>query len=191
MQEKSERTIQFLERLDRLRLSNQWTSGEAAKAVGLSRTMLHYLRSGRNSVTDKVLYRLAEAEKMKPVQKNKAQLFVDSLLSSIREANIKITSEDQDRGYITVKLQYLRGEPPPGYPTEAKVTRPDHTMHAQLMAYALLEEYHKVLLECLPRSLGTKEFLNLLTPFCLEALEDGAMSMVFGLRWRQRVQPVP
>jgi hypothetical protein len=153
--------------------------------------MIHYLRSGRSSVTDKALYRLSEAEKAAGTevsQESKARALVEAMHSNLQEAKTEVTATDHDRGHVVAKLQYLRGEPPKGMPNEVKVARPEHKARAKLLADVMIGEYEQVLLACLPKEYANKQFLDRLTPFTLEALEDAAMSLVFGIQWKQRVR---
>jgi transcriptional regulator with XRE-family HTH domain len=192
LQAKDEQTLSFLNRLDKLRLSERWTWEQAAKSIGLSRTMLHYLRSGRSSVTDKTLYRLAEAEKAAGVETprgDKAKVLVEAMHSNLREVKKEVTASDHDRGYVLVKLQFLRGEPPKGLPAEIKVLRPQHAVRSRLLADVMRGDYESVLSTCLPKENANKEFLEKLTPFTLEALEEAAMSLVFGTQWKQHLPP--
>lgn len=150
--------------------------------------MLHYLRSGKNSVSDKVLYRLEQTEKSEGVQQatppSKTKAVIEALFE---QAKVSVTPEDQDRGWIIVRVDYLRGEPPKGFPSEIKVTRPPHKQRAQVVADTMIEDFDTVVLACLPKPFATTDFLALLTPFSTEALKDAAMSLIFGTRWRERL----
>jgi len=52
----------FIDRVETLRIFRQWTWEQTASAIGLSRSMIHLIKKGKNNVTDKVLYRLEQAE---------------------------------------------------------------------------------------------------------------------------------
>jgi transcriptional regulator with XRE-family HTH domain len=188
VKQKDTQTLSFLAKLDALRLLKGWTWEQTAKAVGLSRSMLHNLRTGRNKVSDKVLYRLEQTEKSEGLKgtsrPSKAKELIEALFE---QAKVSVTPEDQDRGYVMVKLEYLRGEPPKGFPCEIKVARPPHATRGQVVADAMAEDYDKVLMACLRKEYATDDFLGLLTPFTLAALKDAAMSLVFGIRWRERI----
>mgnify|MGYP002637695116 CR=1 FL=1 len=63
MQDKAHQNLTFLKRLEEFKLRYGLTWGEVAKSLGLSRTMLFYLNSGKHNVTAKVNYALDQAEK--------------------------------------------------------------------------------------------------------------------------------
>ena len=52
----------FIARAEQLREAKKWTWGQAADALGVSRTMVHFIKTGKNAVTDKVAYRLEKLE---------------------------------------------------------------------------------------------------------------------------------
>jgi transcriptional regulator with XRE-family HTH domain len=53
-------TQEFLQKLDQVRIENDWTWGYAAKQVGLSRTMLHFMRTGKHPVSKRALFKLSK-----------------------------------------------------------------------------------------------------------------------------------
>jgi transcriptional regulator with XRE-family HTH domain len=63
VQDKAHQNLTFLKRLEEFKLRYGLTWGEVAKSLGLSRTMLFYLNSGKHNVTAKVNYALDQAEK--------------------------------------------------------------------------------------------------------------------------------
>jgi transcriptional regulator with XRE-family HTH domain len=64
VQDKAHQNLTFLKRLEEFKLRYGLTWGEVAKSLGLSRTMLFYLNSGKHNVTAKVNYALDQAEKV-------------------------------------------------------------------------------------------------------------------------------
>ncbi len=61
MQEKSELKLIF-RRIEELRLKKGVTWDQIADELGVSKVMLHYIKTGQRKPSNKVLYRLEEAE---------------------------------------------------------------------------------------------------------------------------------
>jgi transcriptional regulator with XRE-family HTH domain len=49
-------------RIQRLRLKQGWTWERVSQELGVSKVMLHYVKTGKRALSGKVLYRLEEAE---------------------------------------------------------------------------------------------------------------------------------
>jgi transcriptional regulator with XRE-family HTH domain len=62
MQAKIERNLPFVSRLEKLRLIKGWTWDQVGEKLGLSRTMLHFIRTGKNPVSKKTEFKLLQAE---------------------------------------------------------------------------------------------------------------------------------
>ena len=58
----AEQHDEFMRRFDRLRLFKGWTIERAANELGMSRTMIHWIKKARYEVTQKNLAKLAKAE---------------------------------------------------------------------------------------------------------------------------------
>jgi len=54
--------VNTIQRLETFRLKKGWSWDQLGEALGLKRTMLHYVRSGERELSDKALYRLSQAE---------------------------------------------------------------------------------------------------------------------------------
>jgi hypothetical protein len=103
-----------------------------------------------------------------------------------------ITTRD-GQTYIEIPIEYARGEPPKGFPAKIRLARPGVKSAAKLIVELLADEdYEKVTLNCIqPPKLATQKFLNMLTPFSYQALNDTAMALVFGVHWRQKFAKPP
>jgi len=117
----TEQNQEFIRRFDRLRLFKSWTIAEAAKTLGLSRTMIHFLKKGRYEVTEKNWMKLQKAEVetgfTEPPEsgssiKEHASGIKTAVASAAEHAKILINPEDIDRGVVELPLIYRRGEPP-------------------------------------------------------------------------------
>ena len=187
---KSSDNQDFYARLEKLKLHQGWTWEDVGREVGLSKTLIHFIKSGKYKVTAKSWHLLEKAEAaagLSPSPKSKA--IIEAIRSGMEEAGVKVKASDVDRGQITVPLSYLRGKPTKGQRRDVLLTRPASKQIPRLVANILAEEsYQTVLLACLPPDLAHEAFLSKLTPFCLTALEEAALALVFGLEWRKKVE---
>ncbi len=176
-------------------MAKHWTWDELAENLGTSRTTLHYLRVGRHEPGGKLLRKLEATEQQAGVtpinspEPSTSRALIDALHASLASAQVTVRPEDHDRGFLSVPLHYLRGAPPKGQPNEIKLSRPPSSKRAQLLADVLRsEDYQVILLTCMPKEHANEEFLNALTPFCITALTDAAMTLVFGSDWKSRIK---
>ncbi len=191
---KSSKNLPIIERLEHLRRAKRWTWDELAEQLDVSRTTLHYLRKGRHEPTGRLLRSLEEAEEhaglvgaKSATQANNS--LIEALQTSLASAQVIVRPEDHDRGYVNAKLEYLRGTPPKGHPIEIKLSRPPSNKRAELLTTVLQsQDYNAVLLTCMPQDNRTEDFLNMLTPFCITAMTDAAMNLVFGSDWKSHVR---
>src|SRR5205814_84463 len=51
----------FVELVEKLALRNGWKIGRVVEEIGISRTMLHFIKTGKHGVTKKALSKLAKA----------------------------------------------------------------------------------------------------------------------------------
>jgi transcriptional regulator with XRE-family HTH domain len=58
---KSESKLIFA-RIQRLRLQNGWSWDQVSKELGVSKVMLHYVKTGQRSLSDKIIFRLEKVE---------------------------------------------------------------------------------------------------------------------------------
>jgi SOS-response transcriptional repressor LexA len=63
VQEKTEDNLVFLNRVEKLRFENDWTVKQVCGAIGISPVMLHHIRHGTNSVTQKTWFKLTKVER--------------------------------------------------------------------------------------------------------------------------------
>jgi hypothetical protein len=179
----------FFARIEKLKLSKNWTWEQAAKELQISRMMLHRIKTAKSGVSNRNLHRLEQLEIQEGLKPPGAKQLVDALVSGFEEAKVELTAGDFDRGFVEVPIDYARGEPPKGYPAVVRLARPDVKTSGKIIAELLVDEdYEKVLLNCIqPSSVATQGFLNLLTPFSYQALTEAAMALVFGVHWRQKL----
>lgn len=193
MQGQTEQNLTFFSRLEKLKLAKGWSWEELAEQIGISRTMIHFIKSGKHKVTAKTWHRLEEAEKAAgtnsvPGDANREDV-VRAIAAVERQSKVKITIKDIDRGYVEVPVNYRRGTPPAQSPTRIRVSTPPTKAAAQALASIKLDEDFSALFSsCLPPQYAAPEFLDKLTPFSYNAILDAAFAMTFGLNWKNMVQ---
>jgi transcriptional regulator with XRE-family HTH domain len=189
-----------MRRFDRLRLFKGWTIERAAKELGMSRTMIHWIKKARYDVTQKNLTKLAKAEveagliedatSARTTKAKPGELKV-AIASAAESARLPITPEDLDRGVVDFPLLYRRGDPPPGLPPRLKIRAPSADAAAKIIAAIRLEEDFRPLFRaCLEEKYTTPSFLDMLSPFSYEALREACLTMALGRNWR-RLVPSP
>jgi hypothetical protein len=185
----SPENIAFFSRVEKLKLTKDWSWAETAKRLQTTRMRLHLIRNGRSGVSKRNLHRLEQLEIQEGLRPPGARQLIESLVSNFEQAKVEITASDIDRGYIEVSVEYARGEPPKGYDKIIRLTRPDFKSAGKLIAELMVsEDYEVVALSCIqPKKLATPEFLNMLTPFSYRALTEVAMALVFGVSWREKL----
>lgn len=189
-----------MRRFDRLRLFKGWTIERAAKELGMSRTMIHWIKKARYEVTQKNLTKLAKAEvgaglveeaaSARSTKTKPGELKV-AVASAVESAKLPITPEDLDRGVVDFPLLYRRGDPPPGYPARLKIRAPSADAAAKIIAAIRLDEdFSRLFRACLEEKYTATSFLDMLSPFSYEALREACLTMALGRNWR-RLVPSP
>lgn len=199
MQGQSKQNLTFHARLEKLKLDRGWTGEQAAKALGLSRTMIHFIRSGKHGVTAKTWHRLEQAERSAQVTNENLpgseplQGLASVLSTAAGQSRVQVSAADIDRGYIDIPLEYRRGEPPKGAPTKLRVKAPTSLEASRALAAIRLDQGVGILLAaCLPEEFAMESFLNKLTPFCYEEITSAALAMTFGVHWQRLIKaPAP
>jgi transcriptional regulator with XRE-family HTH domain len=196
----AEQHQEFTRRFEKLRLFKGLTIAEAAKAVGLSRTMIHWIKAGRYEVTQKNWMKLQKAETeagfSEPaesglVRKAQSGEFKTAVLSAAEKAKVRITPEDMDRGVVELPLIYRRGEPPAGMPSRVKIRAPNTDTAAKIVVAIRVDEDLKPLFRaCLEEKYAQPAFMDLLSPFSYEALREACLTMAMGRNWKRLVPEI-
>jgi transcriptional regulator with XRE-family HTH domain len=177
----------FMARLERVKQKRGWSWEQTAQAMNLSRSMLHFIKTGKYLVSEKAVksLRLIETQTgISPV----ARSVIEALSKEAERAKPKISKADINAGQTEVEVKFVSGIPPANLGNKVRLTRPDIRVRAKLVGDILVEEnYHPVLLACLPPELANDSFLNLLSPFSYNSLAETAMTLVFGPDWQQEL----
>ena len=196
----AEQHDEFMRRFDRLRLFKGWTIERAAKELGMSRTMIHWIKKARYDVTQKNVAKLAKAEAEAGLMeegaiarstKAKPGELKIAVASAAESAKLPITPEDLDRGVVDFPLLYRRGDPPTGFPPRLKIRAPSADSAARIIeAIRLDEDFSPLFRACLEEKYTAPSFLDALSPFSYEALREACLTMALGRNWR-RLVPIP
>ena len=192
MQDITAQNLSFITRLEKLKLVKGWTWEQVAENVGISRTMIHFIKSGKHGVTAKSWHRLEEAERSarstQPLSDEPDHGgLTEAIASAEATANVEITSKDIDRGYIDVPLIYRRGVPPEGFPSKIRVSAPSAEAAAKaLTAIKQGDDSTLLLALCLPPKFSTRGFFDKLSPFCYNAIVRTALAMTLGVDWQKK-----
>ena len=177
----------FMTRLDRVKQKHGWGWEQAAHALEMSRSMLHFIKTSKYPVSDKAAKRLRKLEAEAGIVP-RSQAIIEAIAREMERSKPKVSSADIQAGATTVEVKFVSGAPPANHKNPVPLSRPHIKTRAKLIGDILVEDsYHPVLLACLPPELANDAFLNLLSPFSYNALAEAAMTLVFGVDWQQEV----
>jgi len=177
----------FMARLERVKQHRNWSWEETAEAMELSRSMLHFIKTGKYCVSEKAAKRLRHVEAQAGINP-RAKAVIEAIAKEADQAKPQVSRADIKAGQTEVEIKFLTGEPPPKCGNKIRLSRPDIKVRAKLVGDIRSEEsYHPVLLACLPPELAKESFLNLLSVHSYNALAEAAMALVFGADWEKDV----
>jgi transcriptional regulator with XRE-family HTH domain len=192
---------EFIRRFERLRLFKGWTIEEAARELGISRTMVHWIKKGRYDVTQKNWAKLGKIEAQAGFTEGTGSIQASeakpgdiklAVSSAAESARLYIKAEDLDRGVVEFPLLYRRGEPPLGFPPRLKIRAPSAEAAAKIIsAIRLDEDFSPLFRACLEEKYTLPSFLDTLSPFSYEALREACLTMALGRNWRRLVPMSP
>ena len=177
----------FMGRLERVKQKMRWSWEETAQAIDLSRSMLHFLKTGKYQVSDKAVKRLRQLEAQAGISP-RARAIIEALAKEVERAKPRIYRADIEAGQTEVEVKFVSDGPHSSYGNKICLKRPDIKTRAKLVGEILIDEsYHPVLLACLPSQLANDSFLNRLSPISYNSLAEAAMTLVFGPDWQENV----
>jgi transcriptional regulator with XRE-family HTH domain len=187
------------QRLNHLRLVTGKTWQEVATDLGLSRSMLFRVKSGSRNLSEKAIFRLAQAEVAAGIHGearalieagNSPEHIVAAMVDQTRAAQPKLTLEDFDRGEAEVQVCYRRGSPPPGYPASVRVRAAANEdvlrLGLSIDARAHRRQPGPLLSLCLTGEHAQPDFLNLLTPRSYRDVVEVCIGLTFGATMEQQ-----
>src|SRR5689334_9965796 len=101
----------FIARLQQLKLRRGWNWEEVGKAVDLSRSMIHFIKVGKYSVSDKVAKRLRQLEAEAGISP-RAQSVIDAISKQAEKAKPKVSKADIKAGCTEIEVEFLTGQAP-------------------------------------------------------------------------------
>jgi hypothetical protein len=193
-QDKFSPFLSLVARLERLRAATGQTWEAIGADLGIKRAMVFHVLSGRRSFSEKTLRLLLQCE-VKAGLRSQASLLIEQgfrandvvsmLLESERSGPDVVGIKDIDGGFKSVTLCYRRGLPPKGYPTTIKVIAPKNTVLWRTLGQkGASEKSSKFLEACLPALQDKPDLLDRLTPTNFSAIFETALSLTFGINWR-------
>lgn len=172
----------FMARLERVKEKMRWSWEETAQAMDLSRSMLHFIKTGKYQVSEKAVRHLRQLESQAGISP-KARAIIEALAREVERTKPKISKADIDAGQTEVEVRFVSGGS-----DKIWLKRPEIKARAKLVGDILVDEsYHPVLLACLDPKLANDSFLNRLSPISYNALAEAAMTLVFGPDWQENV----
>jgi hypothetical protein len=176
----------FIGRLERVKEKMRWSWEETAEAMDLSRSMLHFIKSGKYQVSEKAVKRLRQLESQAGISP-KARAIIEALVREVERTKPKISKADIDAGQTEIEVKLVSGGS-----DKVWLKRPDIKARAKLVGDIIIDEsYHPVLLACLDPKLANDSFLNRLSPISYNVLAETAMTLVFGADWQENVPGLP
>ena len=177
----------FKRRTDALSASAKISLGEIGHRLGIARTTLHYMRTGRLAATQQVLATLEHMEQ----HGGRPPRWAPGPEGDVLEIFIRIPPQGitaDSTGSVTIPLSYK--EPAPGRPTEVVLEPRLDTMEAFRLFFdaVLNQKTEQIILRVLPIELATKAFLDSVTTTTLMKLLEGSLLVLFGREWHTEVK---
>ena len=169
----------------RVRLGLTWR--QVAERVELSVPMLMQVRSGLRKMGPLALRRFEEAEQT-ALTEIRARKVVDGLLDDIGTARELIDKMSIESGTVTLPLRYRRVTGVESSPTEVVLNIPNESAREKILPlFRHTLDPRILILACVDDHRFNEDVLGKVTPACLQHLQQAAMTLFFGPRWRSVV----
>ena len=179
--------ITVADRLEKFRLSLGLTWRQTAERLKLSVPMLMQVRSGLRNMGPLALRRLEEAEQSAQAE-IRARKVVDGLLNDQGSTRKLIEKMSAEGGQIRIPLRYLRVSGAESLPASVVLINPSSTARENILAiFRTTMDPIIIILACVGGQSFDEELLAKITPACLQNLQQAAMTLFFGPRWRTTV----
>jgi transcriptional regulator with XRE-family HTH domain len=175
------------DRLEEYRLSLGLTWRQVAERLRLSVPMVMQVRSGLRKMGPLALRRFEEAE-----QAAKAEILackvVEGLLDDYGTARELIERVSRESGPVTFPLRYRAVSGIESLPTDVVLNGPNESARERILTlFRRTLDPRIVILACADDCRFDEAFLAKITPACLQDLQQAAMILFFGPRWRSVV----
>ena len=176
----------FMQRLERVKEKMRWSWEQTGQAMDLSRSMLHFIKTGKYQVSEKAAKRLRQLESQAGISPE-ARVIIEALAREVERTKPNISTDDIEAGLTEVEVKFVSGKS-----DRILLKRPNVKVRGKLVGDILADEsYHPVLLACLDPKLANDSFLNRLSPISYNVLTKTAMALVFGRDWQENVPELP
>jgi transcriptional regulator with XRE-family HTH domain len=172
------------DRLEEYRLSSGLTWRQVAERLRLSVPMVMQVRSGLRKMGPLALRRFEEAEEAAKIEIG-ARKVVEGLINDQGTARELIERISMDSGPVVIPLRYRRVAGIGSFPDNVKLIRPSDSAREKLLAlFRRTLDPQILILACVDDDRFDEEFLPKVTPASLQNLQQAAMTLFFGPRWR-------
>jgi transcriptional regulator with XRE-family HTH domain len=174
-------------RLQEYRLSQGLTWRQVAERLRLSVPMLMQVRSGLRRMGPLALRRFEEAEEAAQTEA-RARKVVEGLLDDQGTAQELIEKISMENGPVSIQLRYRRMTGSESLPANVTLNRPSDSTRERLLGFFRRTlDPHILILGCIEDRSFDESYLPKVTPACFRDLEQAAMTLFFGPRWRSIV----
>jgi|KBSMisStandDraft_5_1062788.scaffolds.fasta_scaffold109567_2 transcriptional regulator with XRE-family HTH domain len=175
------------DRLEEYRVSLGLTWRHVAERLNLSVPMLMQVRSGLRKMGPLALRRFEEAEAAAKTELG-AQKVVEGLLEEQGTARELIEQISADSGPITVPLRFRRVGGAEFLPKDVVLNKPSDDVRERLLTlFSRTLDPRLVILGCVDDHRFDEDFFPKMTPACVHDLQEVAMTLFFGPRWRSMI----
>jgi transcriptional regulator with XRE-family HTH domain len=179
--------ISISDRLEEYRVSLGLKWSQVAERLRLSVPMLMQVRSGLRKLGPLALRRFEEAERAAQAEL-RARKVVEGLLDDHGTARDLIERLSMNSGPVTLPLRYRRVTGIESLPADVVLNSPNESGRDKILTlFRRTLDPKIVILACVDDHRFDEDFLAKVTPACLQHLQQAAMTLFFGPRWRSIV----
>jgi transcriptional regulator with XRE-family HTH domain len=174
-------------RIEEYRLSLGLTWSQVAERLRLSVPMVMQVRSGLRKMGPLALRRFEEAEQAAKTEID-ARKTVEGLINDQGAARELIERISMESGPVVIPLRYRRVAGTGSFPDNVKLNSPSDSAREKLLAlFRRTLDPQMLILGCIDDDHFDEDLLPKVTPACLQNLQQAAMRLFFGPRWRSIV----
>jgi transcriptional regulator with XRE-family HTH domain len=174
-------------RLKKYRLSTGLTWRQVAERLKLSIPMVMQVNSGLRKMGPLALRRFEEAEQATRTE-IRARKVVEGLLNDQGTARELIEKILHENGPVTISMRYRKVTGVESLPKSVVLVGPSDSAREKLLTiFRRMLDPQILILACIGNTHFDETVLTKVTPACLQDLQQAAMTIIFGPRWRSIV----
>ena len=174
-------------RLEEYRTSLGLTWRQVAERLDISVPMLMQVRSGLRNMGPLALRRFEKAEDSARTEIN-AKKVVQGLLEDQGTARELIERLSNDNGPVSIPLRYRRVTGAESLPDSVIVSGPSENAREKILTlFKKTLDPKIIILACVDDHRFDEDLLGMVTPSCLQDLQQATMTLFLGPRWRSMV----